>query len=117
MGYLSKNWSKQSKALFEKFRQSKFASYKDDVGSPGSKERLRIRKGLKRCVAVLTDRNDHGKMPKFKKDNKCFVLTTGEYHPNSHKVPIEQKNMIIKDLASDSSGWDKFMKYLSRTYK
>jgi len=117
LGYLQKNWSKQNKVLFEKFRQSKYATYKDDVGSPGSKEILKIRKGLKRCVAVLTDRNEHGKMPKFRKDNKCFVLTTGEYHPNSHKVPIEEKDRIINDLALNSSGWDKFMKYLSRTYK
>lgn len=117
LGYLHESWSKRSKALFEEFRQSKHAKCKDDVGSPGSKEILMIRKGLKRCVVVLTDRNDHGIMPKFRKDNKYFVLTTGRYHPNSHKVPIEDVDIIIKDLALDSSGWDKFMKYLSRNYK
>ena len=117
LGYLPKGWSRKNEKIYEELRNSKQAIYKNDVGLPDSyKVTLKIRKGLKMCVVVLTDHNDHGKMIRFKKINKCYVLTTG-IHPNSHKTHIDDKREIVKTLSKNSNGWDKFMKYLSRAYK
>lgn len=117
LGYLPAGWSKKHKTIQKELKASRQATYKRDVGLPQScKIALKVKRGLKTRVVVLTDHNDHNLMGKFKKDNKCYVLTTG-IHPNSHKTRIDDKHKIIKKLSSNSKGWDRFMLYLSKAYK
>jgi len=117
LGYLNEEWSQKNKSIYDELKIAKQATYKNNVGSPGSlKKTLKVKKSLKLCVVVLTDSNDHDKMNRLKTDNKCYVLTTG-IHPNSHKTPVEDKKKLVNILVANSKGWDKFMKYLGKAYK
>jgi hypothetical protein len=117
LGYLQEEWSTQSNGIFQELKQAKTVTHREEVGVPNkTKVDLGVNKTLKRCVVVLTNENDHGRMDKFKKQNKCFVLFSGK-HPNSHDIPISKKEEFIKELSIDSSGWDAFIQYLASTYK
>jgi len=118
LGYLPENWSLKNQNSFREMINAKSAYYKLGVGVPKQiPQILIIPKGLKRCVVILSAKNDHGHIAEFKRKNKpCYVLVSGK-HPNSHEIEMKDKLSFIEELAQNSSGWNSFINYLIKTYK
>lgn len=114
LGYLPKDWSEKSLAIFGELKEAKNIKYKKHVGTPKAEESsLSVSDALKRCVVVLTKANDHNRIADFQKSNNCFILCGGE-HPNSHDLSMETIKQSIMNSKNDC---EKFVTYLKSNFR
>jgi hypothetical protein len=101
LGYLNKGWIPKNKKDFSNIRHAKKVTYRSLVRM-GKRPRaeFRVSEKISRAIVLLTDRNDHGRLPDFSKQANCFILITKFSHPNSSKIKHHQKD-YLRDVFTD----------------
>lgn len=120
LGYLRRDWIKESKAEFTYLQKAHKVKYKTDVGTDKAEQReFTVSRNFHRAIVVVTGKNDHGRLEVFRRQENCYVLSSN-IHPNDYTIHYSNKGDFVRRIGSHKENrkdWKALAEFLNGCFR